>query len=205
MLSKTICINFISVFKTLYGIRASLTNVLFQFFFKMATPPTSTPSPPPASPISSMTLLNPPLSTPTVSTSAISFHNSVTHKLTRDNYSLWKTTVVPILKGHSLFGFVDGTSECPPQTITASSENGDTINPNPAYLAWTMQDQLILGALTSSMTESILSHVVKCTTSRDVWLTLERLFTSHSRARTMQVHYQLATLKKGNTSVADYF
>jgi hypothetical protein len=68
-----------------------------------------------------------------------------------------------------------------------------------------MQDQLILGALTSSMTESILSHVVKCTTSRDVWLTLERLFTSHSRARTMQVHYQLATLKKGNTSVADYF
>jgi len=111
MLSKTICINFISVFKTLYGIRASLTNVLFQFFFKMATPPTSTPSPPPASPISSMTLLNPPLSTPTVSTSAISFHNSVTHKLTRDNYSLWKTTVVPILKGHSLFGFVDGTSD----------------------------------------------------------------------------------------------
>jgi hypothetical protein len=68
-----------------------------------------------------------------------------------------------------------------------------------------MQDQLILGALTSSMTESILSHVVKCTTSRDVWLTLERLFTSHSRARTMQVHYQLATFKKGNTSVADYF
>jgi hypothetical protein len=55
------------------------------------------------------------------------------------------------------------------------------------------------------MTESILSHVVKCTTSRDAWLTLERLFTSHSRARTMQVHYQLATLKKGNTSVADYF
>jgi hypothetical protein len=68
-----------------------------------------------------------------------------------------------------------------------------------------MQDQLILGAITSCLTDSILSHVVRCTTSRDVWLTLERLFTSHSRARTMQVHYQLATVKKGNSSIADYF
>lgn len=43
-------------------------------------------------------------------------------------------------------------------------------------------------------------HVVKCTTSRDVWLTLERMFTSQSRARTIQIHYQLATLRKGDSS-----
>jgi len=38
-----------------------------------------------------------------------------------------------------------------------------------------------------------------------VWITLQRLFASHAKARTMQVHYQLATLKKGNSSIADYF
>ena len=53
--------------------------------------------------------------------------------------------------------------------------------------------------------KKILAHVVKCTTFREVWLALERMFTSQSRARAMQIHYQLATLKKGNSSVANYF
>uniref|UniRef100_A0A2N9FJE8 CCHC-type domain-containing protein n=1 Tax=Fagus sylvatica TaxID=28930 RepID=A0A2N9FJE8_FAGSY len=46
-------------------------------------------------------------------------------------------------------------------------------------------DQLILSALISSLSENILAHVVKCSTSRDVWLTLERMFTSHTCARIM--------------------
>jgi hypothetical protein len=162
------------------------------------------PTPPISSNSSTSDLnLNPP--NPTVATGTFSLHNSITHKLTRDNYSLWKATIVPILKGHSLFGFVDGTIVCPSSTITTESDTGATTAPNPAYLAWHMQDQLILGAINSCLNDSILSHVVKCNTSRDVWLTLERLFKSQSQARTMQVHYQLATLKKGNTSIADYF
>ena len=31
------------------------------------------------------------------------------------------------------------------------------------------------------------------------------MFTSQSRARTKKIHYQLATLKKGNSSIANYF
>jgi hypothetical protein len=68
-----------------------------------------------------------------------------------------------------------------------------------------MQDQIILGAINSTLTEKMLIHVTRCTTSRSAWTTLKTLFTSQSRARTMQVHYQLATLKKGSSSVADYF
>jgi hypothetical protein len=64
---------------------------------------------------------------------------------------------------------------------------------------------MILSALISSLSETILAYVVKCSTSRDVWVTLERMFTAHSRARSMNIHYQLATLKKGNSSFADYF
>ena len=63
---------------------------------------------------------------------------------------------------------------------------------------------MILSALISSLTEKILAHV-KCITSQDAWVTLEQMSTSHSRARTMQIHYQLATLKKGNLSIVDYF
>jgi len=51
----------------------------------------------------------------------------------------------------------------------------------------------------------MLTHVTRCATSRDAWMTLETLFTSQTKARTMQVHYQLATLKKGSSSIADYY
>jgi hypothetical protein len=145
----------------------------------------------------------------TITTAAITIHNSITHKLSKDNYRLWKATIVPILRGHSVYGFVDGTIKPPPQTIeVVSTTNGvETIEKksNPEFATWNQQDQLILGALTSSLTESILTYVLKCTTSRDLWFTLERMFTSHSQARLMQVHLQLATLKKGDSSISDYF
>ena len=47
--------------------------------------------------------------------------------------------------------------------------------------------------------------MVKCHTSRGVWKSLEHTFTLQSRAQTMQIHYQLTTLKKGNSSIVDYF
>uniref|UniRef100_A0A2N9GFK8 Retrotransposon gag domain-containing protein n=1 Tax=Fagus sylvatica TaxID=28930 RepID=A0A2N9GFK8_FAGSY len=42
-------------------------------------------------------------------------------------------------------------------------------------------------------------------TAHDVWLTLERMFSSQSKARIMQIRYQLSTLKKGSLSVTEYF
>uniref|UniRef100_A0A2N9H025 Retrotransposon gag domain-containing protein n=1 Tax=Fagus sylvatica TaxID=28930 RepID=A0A2N9H025_FAGSY len=56
-----------------------------------------------------------------------------------------------------------------------------------------------------SLSETVLAHVVNCRTSRDVWLCLEKMFTSQSRARQMQLHHQISTLKKGDSFIADYF
>jgi hypothetical protein len=72
-------------------------------------------------------------------------------------------------------------------------------------MSWHLQDQLILSVIISSLSETILTHVVKFPASRDVLLALERMFTSQSRARTMQINYQLTTLKRGNSFIADYF
>ena len=63
----------------------------------------------------------------------------------------------------------------------------------------------MLSALISSLSEKVIAHVVWCTTSRDLWATLERMFTAQSQARLMQIHYQLSTLHKGSTSISDYF
>ena len=132
-------------------------------------------------------------------------HHLVTIKLNCDNYLLWKAQIVPYLRGQHLFGFLDGSRPAPLQTITVSAADVSTLQPNPNYHTWLVQDQMILSALISSLTENILAYVVRCTTSREVWLTLERMLTTHSRARTMNIHYQLSTLKKGDSSIVDYF
>jgi hypothetical protein len=136
----------------------------------------------------------------------VTFTNFNPVKLTRDNYPFWLPQIVPHLRGGNLFGYVDGTFPQPEPNIEVTNADGvTTTSLNPAYLHWTMQDQLILGAITSALSENMISHVARCKTSRSAWTTLETLFVSRSRARTMQVRYQLATLKKGNTSIADYY
>lgn len=77
--------------------------------------------------------------------------------------------------------------------------------PNPEYATWYQQDQFVLSALLSSLTEEVLSHVIFMSTSREVWLALKAMFSSRSCARTMQISLQLSTLQKKDLSVADYF
>jgi hypothetical protein len=76
---------------------------------------------------------------------------------------------------------------------------------NSAYLHWEMQDQIIISFLTSAILERMISHVANCTTSKQAWTKLETLFASQSKARILNVHFQLATLKKANISIVDYF
>ena len=125
------------------------------------------------------------LSTPSQNTS----HHSltpiqylITIKLNRDNYLLWKAQIVPYLKGQHLLGFIDGSQTAPSSFLPLTSTEISEPTLNPAFLAWQSQDQMILSALISSLFEKILTYVVKCTTSREVWTTLERMFTAQSRA-----------------------
>jgi hypothetical protein len=89
--------------------------------------------------------------------------------------------------------------------MTSTKDGVSTTSPNLAFLHWSMQDQLLLGAINLALSEKMLTHVARCATSRDAWTTLQTLFTSQTKALTMQVHYQLVTLKKGSSSIADYY
>ena len=87
----------------------------------------------------------------------------------------------------------------------SNSQNAPAEIPNPKYITWYDQDQVVLSALVSSLSENILAQMVGLTTSREVWVALERLFASHSSARTIQTRQFLASTKKGNLSISDYF
>jgi hypothetical protein len=89
----------------------------------------------------------------------IIFTNFNPVKLTRDNYPLWLPQIVPHLRGGNLFGYVDGSTPPPPSTVSSTIDGVTTTSPNPAFLHWTMQDQIILGAINSTLTEKMLTHV----------------------------------------------
>ncbi|GFY97861.1 hypothetical protein Acr_12g0004020 [Actinidia rufa] len=152
----------------------------------------------------------------TQTSTPVTFTNFNPVKLTMDNFPLWLTQIVPHLKGGNLHGYVDGSIPCPPPTIPTPSKDVDfaltttndadvSTSPNPAYQIWQMQDQIILGAINSTLSEKLLIHVTRYFTSRQAWVALEKMFNSQSRSRTMQVHLQLSTLKKGSSSISDYY
>jgi hypothetical protein len=143
--------------------------------------------------------------TPSTVPALVTFTNFNPVKLTQDNYPTWLPQIVPHLKGGNLFGYVNGTFPCSDPAITTSKDGVSFTQANPAFLHWTMQDQILLGTINSALSEKMLSHVTCCTMSRDAWTTLETLFASRSKARTIQIHFRLATLKKGNASIADYY
>ncbi|KAF5468811.1 hypothetical protein F2P56_012931 [Juglans regia] len=123
-------------------------------------------------------------------------------KLTHTNFPTWKATILPYLKGQQVFGYIDGTLPKPAKTISAS--DGSTI-PNPVYVFWETQDNLILSCINSSLSEEVLAQVAHCNTSADVWTALISAFASQSRAKAIHVRSQLSTLRKGNQSATDYF
>lgn len=119
-------------------------------------------------------------------------HHLLTIKLTCDNYLLWRPQLIPYLKGQCLFGYIDGSTPCPPLVIASSRTSVTSASAtvsNPAFAHWCEQDQIILSAIISSLSENILTHVVNYTTSRDVWLHLEKMFSSHSHERVLQIKF----------------
>jgi hypothetical protein len=138
----------------------------------------------------------------TMQVSPASLFNNLPHRvtaqLTRDNYLTWQWQMVTYLKSQNAFGFVDGSITSPPQTIPNPSPSEDSLATigNPAFLTWMQQDQMVLSTIISTISESLISQVIGYSTVAEVWSALERLYSSQSMARIMQVHYQLATLKK---------
>ena len=98
-------------------------------------------------------------------TSLTTIHHLITSKLSHDNYLLWKAQIVPYLKGQHLYGYLDGTTPTPPRIITVAANDAIQALRNPKFQHWHLQDQMILNAIISSLSEKILAYVVKLTTS----------------------------------------
>ncbi|KAL4569143.1 hypothetical protein LXL04_024774 [Taraxacum kok-saghyz] len=131
--------------------------------------------------------------------------------LRTDNFSFWRTTILPALECFDLASFVLAPAP-PPKTIapTVIPTVSTTLTPPPAsipdpeFATWTKQDCLVLLWLKSTVTDRILVVVVRCTSSSEAWVKLERNFQSQTTAQRMALKVKLQPLTKGSSSMIDY-
>jgi hypothetical protein len=76
---------------------------------------------------------------------------------------------------------------------------------NLAYTIWVAKDQSILGYILSMLTRETLMHVSRCTTSAAAWRALATLYASQTHARSINTRITLATTKKNQSSVIEYY
>jgi hypothetical protein len=78
----------------------------------------------------------------------------ISEKLNKGNHALWKMQVLAVICGVGLEGYLTRKSSASMATISSKDSNGKEREvTNPAYDAWSLIDQHILGFLMSSMGE----------------------------------------------------
>lgn len=80
------------------------------------------------------------ISRPVPLLSSLNQANSI--KLDGDNFLTWESTIMPIVKGHRLEGYLLGSKAIPPKYILDATKQ---VCPNPAYDDWLAIDQILLG------------------------------------------------------------
>jgi len=134
--------------------------------------------------------------------SSIQLGSTVSEKLTRDNFVLWKAQFLPAVRGAQLMGILDGKIPQPPKTVEDDKKQQV---PNPEYDSWIVKDQQLLSYLLNSITKDVLASVATVTSSAEAWESLETMFSAQSRARVTNLRMQLANIKKGGMSTEAYF
>ncbi|KAI0500260.1 hypothetical protein KFK09_018470 [Dendrobium nobile] len=99
--------------------------------------------------------------------------NFVHSPLSTDNYPVWRSQIIKILRANGLESFLDSTFATPPKCIT----NPDGISStNPAYSKWIFTDQNLAAAICATIFVSILPYVLNLETTSSIWSTLETRF-----------------------------
>ncbi|KAK0603023.1 hypothetical protein LWI29_000566 [Acer saccharum] len=108
----------------------------------------------------------------------------------------------------SLYHYVDGIAPAPstllPAATTTDVDTAVVPVPNPVYLKWFQQDQLVVSYLVSTLTEPMLSLIVGKTNAFDMWTCLKDNFSQHSFASAANIRFQLMDMSKGTKTISAY-
>ncbi|KAJ4959937.1 hypothetical protein NE237_019847 [Protea cynaroides] len=101
---------------------------------------------------------------------------------------LWKSLFEPILRGHELMHFIDGS----------------TPSPIPSDSLFYEKDQMLLSWINTTLSESALHYIVGISSAKVAWNLLKTKYASAAPAHMMSVKRQLSCIKNGSQSMIDY-
>ncbi|KAD5803566.1 hypothetical protein E3N88_14926 [Mikania micrantha] len=126
--------------------------------------------------------------------------NHFSIKFTSNNFPSWHKQVLSTLIGLELDHHIVGQFEPSAKTIVT----GDVSKPNPAYLRWFRQEQMVIGALLGSCSDAIQPLVSSADMERQAWNALNSSYASGSRSCVVSLKSNLAKNPKGSRSVTDF-
>ncbi|KAD2806062.1 hypothetical protein E3N88_39439 [Mikania micrantha] len=129
----------------------------------------------------------------------VTSHTHFPIKLTPANYPSWRKQVMATLVGLGLESFVDGSAQPPSKNLPS-----DITKPNPDYTRWFRQDQIILGAILGSCSDSIQHIVASADTSWQAFEQLNASYASTSRSRIISLKSRLGKNPKGSRSMTEF-
>lgn len=101
--------------------------------------------------------------------------------------------------------YVNGKAVAPTEEVEAKADGKTVMIPNPAYEEWFATNQQVLGFLLGSLSRDILAQVATSRTVAEAWKMISDMFASHTRARAANVLLALATTKKENMTIAQFY
>ena len=91
-------------------------------------------------------------------------------QLDEDNYLLWKYQIETAIRGYGLDEYINGMLIIPPKMV---KDDKDNMIPNSEYSNYLKQDSLLASWIMSSVSLNILSQIVGCKSSSDIWEAIE--------------------------------
>ena len=117
-------------------------------------------------------------------------------KLVGTNYKYWRMCMEAYLQGQDLWELIVGVdTEIPDDTL-------DNTEPR---RKWKIKCGKALFALRTSISKEFIDHVRDVNSPKDVWNTLERLFSKKNTARLQFLENELAMTKQEGMSISEYF
>lgn len=116
-------------------------------------------------------------------------------KLVGTNYKYWRMCMEAFLQGQDLWELVSGVDGIPadiPENVELQRK-------------WKIKCGKALFALRTSINKEFIDHVRDVSSPKDVWDTLERIFSKKNTARLQFLENDLAMLKQEGMSMSEYF
>jgi hypothetical protein len=133
----------------------------------------------------------------------LSFHqcsNLVSIKLSTTNFLLWKSQILPLIRGLKLEHHIT-SSEKPVDEVTDSTGNKSN---NPDKDQWVFNDGLLTSWLLSNMKEETLSLIYGGDTAFSIWSAINEQLLPDSEDNEAQLKNNLYGLSKGTLSLEEY-